>query len=187
MRCTEIPDATDNDAISVFQNSTTCTSLLHRLRRRMPRTTRELLDIASNHADGEEAVAVIVNTPQEKGEKVVDHSKGMSSHFKKKKKNDKRRRVDNFVEAVKGKTSRPKGNRTKPAPSKDNFERLLEASCPHHKVPVKHMLRECRLMKHYVNDTHKPGIADLSKKRGPSPDNNDGAGLCSQEKTARCT
>jgi hypothetical protein len=77
MRCTEIPDATDNDAISVFQNSTTCTSLIHRLRRRMPRTTRELLDIASNHADGEEAVAVMVNTPQEKGEKVVDHSKGM--------------------------------------------------------------------------------------------------------------
>jgi hypothetical protein len=33
----------------------------------MSRTTRELLDIASNHADGEEAVAAMLNTPQGKG------------------------------------------------------------------------------------------------------------------------
>jgi hypothetical protein len=29
----------------------------------MPHTTRELLDIVSNHADGEEAVAATLNTP----------------------------------------------------------------------------------------------------------------------------
>jgi hypothetical protein len=29
--------------------------------------TRELLDIASNHADSEEAVAAMLNTPQVKG------------------------------------------------------------------------------------------------------------------------
>jgi hypothetical protein len=40
-RCTELPGATDNDAISAFQNGTTCTSLILRLGRRMPRTTRE--------------------------------------------------------------------------------------------------------------------------------------------------
>jgi hypothetical protein len=62
-RCTELPGATDNDAISAFRNGTTCTSLMHRLGRRMPRTTRELLNIARNHADGEEAVAAILNTP----------------------------------------------------------------------------------------------------------------------------
>jgi hypothetical protein len=62
-RCTELPGATDNDAISAFQNRTTCTSLIHRLGRRMPRTMRELLNIASNHADGEEAVAATLNTP----------------------------------------------------------------------------------------------------------------------------
>jgi hypothetical protein len=54
---------TDNDAISVFQNGTTCISLIHRLERRMPHTTHELLDIASNHADREEAAAVMLNTP----------------------------------------------------------------------------------------------------------------------------
>jgi hypothetical protein len=55
----------------------------------MPRTTRELLDITSNHADGEEAVAATLNTPQGKGKQVVDHSEGTSSRFMKKKKNDK--------------------------------------------------------------------------------------------------
>jgi hypothetical protein len=61
--CTEHPGATDNDAISAFQNGTMRTSLIHRLGRRMPRTTRELLDIMSNDADGEEAVAATLNTP----------------------------------------------------------------------------------------------------------------------------
>jgi hypothetical protein len=68
----------------------------------------------------------------------VDHGEGTSSRFKKKKKNDKRRRDDNLVTVVERKASRPKGNPTKPAPSKDHFERLLDAPCPHHKVPVKH-------------------------------------------------
>jgi hypothetical protein len=66
--------------------------------------TRELLDIASNHADGEEAVAATLNTPQGKGKQVMDRGEGTSSRFKKKKKNDKRRRDDNFVAAVERKT-----------------------------------------------------------------------------------
>jgi hypothetical protein len=83
-RCTELPGTTDNDAISVFQNGTTCTSLIHRLGRRMPRTTHELLDSVSNHADSEEAVAATLNTPQGRGKQVVDHGEGTSSRFKKK-------------------------------------------------------------------------------------------------------
>jgi hypothetical protein len=141
----------------------------------MPRTTHELLDIVSNHADGEEAVAVTLNTPQGKGKKVVDHGEGTSSCFKKKQ-NDKRHRDDNFIAAVERKTSRPKGNPTKPAPSKDHFERLLDAPYTHHEVPVKHTLRECRLMKNYVNGTLKPRTVDQPKKGGPSPDNDDGMG-----------
>jgi hypothetical protein len=67
--CTELPSATNNDAISVFENGTTCTSLIHRLEHRLPRTTRELIDIASYHADGEEAVAAMLNTPRARGNK----------------------------------------------------------------------------------------------------------------------
>jgi hypothetical protein len=141
----------------------------------MPRTTRELLDITSNHADGEEAVAAMLNTPQGKGKQVVDHGEGTSLRFKKKKKNDKRRRDDNFVAAV------------EPALTRENFERLLDASCPNHEVPVKHTLRECRLMKNYVKDTLKPKTADQPEKQGPSPDNDDGPVLHSLERMVRCT
>jgi hypothetical protein len=146
----------------------------------MPRTTRELLNIASNHADSEEAIAATLNTPQGKRKQVADHGEGMSSRFKKKKKkkkkNDKCRRDDNFIAAVERKTSCPKGNPTKPALSKDHFERLLDAPCPHHEFPVKHSLRDCRLMKNYVNDTLKPRTADQPKKGGLSLGNDDDAG-----------
>jgi hypothetical protein len=76
----------------------------------MSHITRELLDIASNHADGEEAVAATLNTPQGKGKQVVDHGEGTSSRFKKKKKKNKCRHDDNFLAAVERKASRPKGN-----------------------------------------------------------------------------
>jgi hypothetical protein len=142
----------------------------------MRRTTRKLLDIASNHADGEKAVAATLNTSQGKGKHVVDHDEGMSSRFKKKKKNDKRHRDDNFVAAVERKASRPKGNPAKPAPTRDHFERFLDAPCPHHEVPIKHTLRECQLMKNYVKGTLKPKTADQPEKQGPSPDNDDVAG-----------
>jgi hypothetical protein len=143
----------------------------------MPLTTHELLDIASNHADGEEAVAATLCTPQGKGKQVVDHGEGTSSRFKKKKKkNDKHRRDDNFVAAVERKTSRPEGNPAKPAPSRDHFEMLLDTPCPHHEVPVKHTLRECRFMKNYIKGTLKPRTADQPEKGVPSPDNDDGAG-----------
>jgi hypothetical protein len=106
----------------------------------MSRTIRELLDIASNHADGEDAVATTLNTPQGKGKQVVDHGEGTFSHIKKKKKNDKRRHDDNFIAAVERKASRPKGNQGKPARTRDHFEKLLDAPCPHHEGPVKHSL-----------------------------------------------
>jgi hypothetical protein len=61
---------------------------------------------------------------------------------------------------VEHKASRPKGNQGKPAPTRDHFKRLLDAPCPHHEVPVKHTLRECRLMKNYIKRTLKPKTAD---------------------------
>jgi hypothetical protein len=75
----------------------------------------------------------------------VDHGEGTSSRFKEKNKNDKRCHDDNLVAAVERKASRPKGNPSKVGLPKDHFEKLLDASCPHHEVPVKHAL------KNYVN------------------------------------
>jgi hypothetical protein len=99
----------------------------------------------------------------------------MSSRFKKKK-NDKHRRDDNFVAAVERKASRPKGNPGKPAPTRDHLKKLLDAPCPHHEVPVKHTLKECRLMKNYFKSTLKPKTADQLDKQGPSHDDCDGVG-----------
>jgi hypothetical protein len=52
----------------------------------------------------------------------------------------------------------------------------LDAPCPHHEVPIKHTLRECRLTENYIKGTLKPRTADQLEKGGPSHDNDDGAG-----------
>jgi hypothetical protein len=116
---------------------------------------------------------VTLNNPQGKGKQVVDHGEGAFSCFKNNNKNDKRCRNDNLVAAVKRKASSPKGNPSKPSLPKDHFEKLLDASCPHHEVPVKHALKDCRLIKNYVNITLKPRAADPPKKAVPPPDNDD--------------
>jgi hypothetical protein len=115
---------------------------------------------------------VTLNTPQCKGKQVVDHGEGPSSHLKKKK-NDKHHRDDNLVVVVERKASNPKSNPTKASPPKDHLKRLLEVPCTHHEVPVKHVLKDCRMMKNYVNDTLKPKVADLQKKDAPLLNNND--------------
>ena len=45
--------------IGAFLSGTTCESLVHKLGRKGPRTTKELLDITTSHASGKEAVRVI--------------------------------------------------------------------------------------------------------------------------------
>jgi hypothetical protein len=57
---------------------------------------------------------------------------------------------------------------TKAGPPKDHFERLLDALCPHHEA-----LKDCHLIKNYVNDTLKPRAIDPSKKAAPPPNNDD--------------
>ena len=45
--------------IGAYLSETTYESLIHKLGHRGPRTTKELLDIASSHASGEEVVRAI--------------------------------------------------------------------------------------------------------------------------------
>jgi hypothetical protein len=118
-------------------------------------------------------VAATLNTPKGKGKQVVDHGEGTSSRFKKKKENDKRCHDDNLVVAAERKASRPKGNPAMAGLPKDHYEKLLDALCPHHEVPVKHTLKDCHLIKSYVNGTLKPMEADSPKKAAPPPDNDD--------------
>jgi hypothetical protein len=78
---------TDADVIGAFLTGTTCKELIHKLGRKGPRTTRELLDIATNFASGEEAVGAIFHDTQgkEKRQENVDES-GSSRNSNKKKK-----------------------------------------------------------------------------------------------------
>jgi hypothetical protein len=92
-----------------------------------------------------------------------------------------------LVAAVERKASHPKGNPAKPGLPKDHFEKLLDAPCSHHEVPVKHTLKGCLLIKNYVNVTLKPRAVNPPKKGGPSPDNDDDAGAMYSVKIARST
>jgi hypothetical protein len=49
----------DADVISAFWSSTNCRTLVHELGRDQPKTKKELLDNATRHASGEEAVGAI--------------------------------------------------------------------------------------------------------------------------------
>ena len=59
---------------------TTYESLIYKLGCLKPRTTRDLLDIATNHASSEEAVGAVFNGGRDKGKaKRMDQDKGPST------------------------------------------------------------------------------------------------------------
>ena len=64
---------------------TTCESLFHKLGRKGPRTTKEILDITTSHASGEEVVGVIFDRSKGKARWDEDTSKGPSNCPNKKK------------------------------------------------------------------------------------------------------
>ena len=71
--------------IGAFLSRTTCESLVHKLGRRGPQTTKELLDIATSHASGEEAVGAIFDRPDGKARRDKDADEGASNRPGKKK------------------------------------------------------------------------------------------------------
>ena len=79
------------DVISVFLSGTTYESLIDKLGCLKPRTTRYLLDVATNHASGEEMVGAVFSGGQDKGKaKREDQDKGPSTQRGKKIKKDRR-------------------------------------------------------------------------------------------------
>ena len=68
------------DVISAFLFGMTYKSLIHKLGCLKPCTTRDLLDVATNHASGEEAVGAVFNKGRDKGKaKRVDQDEGPST------------------------------------------------------------------------------------------------------------
>ena len=65
-RCNSLPKVIDADVINAFLSGTNCESLIYKLGCLKPRTTRDLLDIATNHASSEEAVGEVFDRGQDK-------------------------------------------------------------------------------------------------------------------------
>ena len=57
---TELPSTNDTDVVSAFCIGITCATLIHKLGLKKPRSTRELLDIVTDHVNGEEAIVAVL-------------------------------------------------------------------------------------------------------------------------------
>ena len=78
-------DVADADVIEAFWSGTTYEFLVHKLGHKGPRTTKELLDIMTSHASGEEAVGAIFDRPKGKPKRDEDAGEGTSNRSNKKK------------------------------------------------------------------------------------------------------
>ena len=102
--------------IGAFLSGTTCESLVHKLGHRGPRTTKELLDITTSHASGEEAVGAIFDRSDGKTRRDEDAGEGASNRPAKGK--NKKQRRDNSSTAYYRPTRRkPDGSQDAPSPS----------------------------------------------------------------------
>jgi hypothetical protein len=133
----------------VFLSGTTYESLVHKLGHKSPQTTKELLDIATNHASGNEAVRAIFDRSRGKVKREEDTSEGGSNCSKKKNKN--RQRHDDSLNAA----VERKGKRVSTEGTPDHFQKLLEGTCPNHAFPVKHLYKDCGLMKKFLGDLRR--------------------------------
>jgi hypothetical protein len=154
--CNELPNVADINVIGAFLSVTTCESLVHKLGRKHPRTTKELLDIATSHASGEEAVGAIFDHARGKAKQDEDASEGTSNRLNKKKRS-KLWSGDLLVAAAER-----KGKRASTEGALDHFEKMLKGPCPNHAYPIKHAYKDYRLMKKFLS--RGPNKGDRKKK-----------------------
>ena len=119
--------------------------MVHKLGRKGPRTTKELLDIATSHASGEEAVRAIFDRLEGKARRDKDTGEGTSNHSAKRK-NKKQWCEDSLVAAADH-----KGGRKPMEGTPNHFKKLLEGSYLNHAFPVKHLLKDYDLMWRFLS------------------------------------
>jgi hypothetical protein len=173
-RCNELPDVDDADVIGAFLSGTTCETLVHKLGCLKPRTVSELLDVATRHASGEDAVDAIFN--KAKGKARVDDGEPASSRpntDNNKKNKSRKRRNDVNVVAV---ADRPNNTRAKPTsddkevPKSDLFDKLCDQPCPYHGKPVNHTFRNCNTIKKILRVGGSQPPDPKGKGKAPSAD-----------------
>ena len=149
--------------------------MVHKLRRKGPQTTKELLDIATNHASSEEVVRAIFYRLEGKARRDEGAGEG-TSNCSAKRKNKKQWREDSLMAATDC-----KGGRKPMEGTLNHFEKLLEGPYPNHAFPVKHLYKDCSLMRQFLSGgsnkgEHKkdpdPTIDNAKEKDGgfPTPD-----------------
>jgi hypothetical protein len=146
----QVSDITDADVIGAFLSRTTYESLVHKLGCKGPRTTKELLDIATIHASSKETVGAIFDRPRGKAKQDEDTDEGASNHSIKKK-NKQWHRASLLA------ATERKGKKTPTEGTPDHFEKMLEGLCPNHAFPVKHLYKYCSLMKRFLSGGSKKG------------------------------
>ena len=95
------------DVVSAFLFGTACKSLIHKIGCVKPRTTHDLLNIAMNHASGEDAVGAVFSGGQDRGKaKHEDQGEGPSTQKGNKNKKDRRRPANLALVAVADRTGK---------------------------------------------------------------------------------
>ena len=115
-------------------------------------TTHDLLDVATNHASGEEEVGAVFNRGRDKGKaKRVDQDKGPSTQRGKKNKKDRRRSDNTMMVAA--------ANRMGKQPQQglpDHFNKLMDSPCTNHAYPIKHLYKDYQLLKCLLRQAGRP-------------------------------
>ena len=137
--------------IGVFLSGTTYKSLVHKLGRKGPRTTKELLDIATSYASGEEVVRAIFDHLDGKERRDEGIGEGASNRSAKTK-NKNQWHEDSLVAAIDR-----KGGRKPMEGTPNHFKKLLEGPCPNHAFLVKHLLKDCSLMRWFLSGGSNKG------------------------------
>jgi len=111
-----------------------------------PYTTRDLLDVATNHASGEEVVGVVFNGGRDKGKaKREDQDKGPSTQKGKRNKKDHHRPTNSALVAVADHTGKQPQQGLP-----DHFNELMESTCTNHAYLVKHLYKDYELLKNLL-------------------------------------
>ena len=123
-----------------------CESLIHKLGYLKPCTTCDLLDITTNHTSGEAAVGAVFSEGWDKVKaKCADQDEGPSTQRDKKNKKDRRRSDNTMMVAV--------ADRTGKQPQQglpNHFNKLMDSPCTNHAYSVKHLFKDCELLKHFL-------------------------------------
>jgi hypothetical protein len=138
----ELPNIMDTNVINAFTYDTTYEALIHTLRREASWMMRELLDVATKYAIGEEAILASFS---DKGKACAHHSgRDGDDEAATDKKKDRKHCSEEMVAAADCTTRpQPKGR----GQHLEHFERALDGPYLFHGGQVRHLLKDCETMR----------------------------------------